>query len=106
MKTPLVAFTLTLFGLASAASAQSLYGSLVGSVTDDSGAAVAHANVTATQAETNFSRSTLTSDGGLYNLPNLLPGTYQLTVTFQGFQTFTERNVNIEANSAIPWTRG
>ena len=101
MKTSLVAFTLVLFGFASTASAQSVYGSLVGSVTDDSGAAVPLANVTATQAETNFSRSTQTDTGGRYNVPDLLPGTYQLTVTLAGFQTFTERNVHIEANQAI-----
>jgi hypothetical protein len=65
MKTSLVAFTLVLFGFASTASAQSVYGSLVGSVTDDSGAAVPLANVTATQAETNFSRSTQTDTGGV-----------------------------------------
>jgi Carboxypeptidase regulatory-like domain/TonB dependent receptor len=88
-------------GFASVAPAQSLYGSLVGSVTDDSGAAVPHANVTAKQAETNFSRSTLTDESGRYNVPDLLPGTYQLTVTVPGFETFTERNVNIEANQAI-----
>src|ERR1700690_1307185 len=101
MKTSLVAFTLVLFGLASTASAQSVYGSLVGSVSDDSGAAVPLANVTATQAETNFSRSTQTDASGRYNVPDLLPGTYQLTVALAGFQTFTERNINIEANQAL-----
>src|SRR5215469_11115458 len=101
MKTCLAAFTLSLIGLSSVARAQSVYGSLVGTVTDDSGAVLVHAAVTATQAETNFSRSTTTNDSGLYNVPNLLPGTYQLTITLAGFQTFNERNVNVEANQAI-----
>ena len=90
-----------LLGCASLAPAQSLYGSLVGNIVDESGAALARAAVTATQAETNFSRSVVTSETGGYNLPNLLPGTYQLTVTLPGFQTFTARDVNVEANAAI-----
>jgi len=65
---------LLVLGFASLAPAQSLYGSLVGTVTDESGATLPHAAVTATQTETNLSRSTLTSDAGGYNLPNLLPG--------------------------------
>ncbi len=92
---------LALLGFASNAPAQSLYGSLVGTVSDESGAVLAHAVVTATQAQTNFSRSTLTNDTGLYNIPNILSGTYQLTFKLTGFQTFTARDVNVEANAAI-----
>src|SRR4051812_10397205 len=99
LRTPGI-LVLLLSGCASLAPAQSLYGSLVGNVVDESGAAVPHAAVTATQAETNFSRSVVTNDTGGYNLPNLLPGIYQLTVTLPGFQTFTARDVNIEANAA------
>ena len=94
-------FLLLVLGFASIAPAQSLYGSLVGTVTDDSGAVLAQAAVTATQRETNFSRTTVTNDTGGYNLPNILPGTYELTVTHPGFQTFTARGVGVEANAAI-----
>jgi hypothetical protein len=87
--------------LAHIAPAQSIYGSLVGAVTDDSGAALPRANVAVTQTETNATRSVLTNEIGGYNLPNLLPGTYQLTVTLTGFQTFTARDVSVEANAAI-----
>src|SRR5436190_8257865 len=80
---------------------QSIYGSLVGAVSDDSGAALPRANVAVTQTETNVTRSVLTNETGGYNLPNLLPGTYQLTVTLTGFQTFTARDVKVEANATI-----
>ena len=73
MKTLLV-FTLFMLGFASVAPAQSLYGSLVGTVTDDSSSVLARAQVTATQTETNFSRSTVTNDTGLYNIPNYYQG--------------------------------
>jgi len=46
-----------------AASAQVLYGSLVGTVTDESGAAVPGATVTITHHETNASRETVTESG-------------------------------------------
>ena len=101
MQKPPGILVLLLLGCASVAPAQSLYGSLVGNVADESGAALTRAAVTATQTETNFSRSVLTNETGGYNLPNLLPGTYQLTVTLPGFQTFTAREVNVEANAAI-----
>ncbi|MCU1324656.1 MAG: TonB-dependent receptor family protein [Bryobacterales bacterium] len=87
--------------LAPLAPAQSIYGTLVGTVTDESGALLPRVAVTAAQSETNVSRSAVTNDTGNYNLPNLLPGTYQVTVTLAGFQTFTARGVNLEANTAV-----
>jgi hypothetical protein len=65
------------WGLATPAAPQSLYGSLVGTVTDETGAAIPGATVTVTQAETNLSRSAATDETGSYNVPNLLPGTYE-----------------------------
>ena len=97
----LAVLTMYVLGFAGVASAQSLYGSLVGTVTDESGAVVANAEITASQAETNLSRKTQTGENGSYNLRNLLPGTYQITITLTGFQTFVQRNVRVEANQDI-----
>ncbi len=80
------------------AAAQSLYGSLIGTVSDESGAAIPGATVTATQTETNVSRSVTTGESGGYNLPNLLPGTYQIVVTAMGFQSFTARDIAVRQN--------
>ena len=88
----LAVLTMYVLGFACVASAQSLYGSLVGTVTDESGAVVPNAEITASQAETNLSRKTQTGDNGSYNLRNLLPGTYQITITLAGFQTFVQRS--------------
>lgn len=92
---------LLLAGFTSVLQAQSIYGTLVGNVTDESGAALVNATVTATQTETNVSRTVVTTEAGNYNLPNLLPGTYGVTVTAAGFQTYSARNVNVEANTAV-----
>ena len=79
-----VAVVLFALGLATNAATQSLYGSLVGTVTDETGAAIPGATVTVTQAETNLSRSVVTNETGSYNVPNLLPGTYEIVVSLQG----------------------
>ena len=83
------------------AGAQSLYGSLVGNVTDETGAALPGANVTVTQTETNLSRDVVTNETGGYNVPNLLPGTYQVAVTLQGFKSFTARGIAVRPDLAL-----
>ena len=90
MKKVLVAAVLALLtpALAAHANAQSLYGALVGNVTDETGAALPGATVTVTQAETNLSRDVVTGEAGSYNVPNLLPGTYQVVVKL--------RNMNLQ----------
>ena len=73
--------------------AQSVYGSLVGNVTDSTGAALPGATVTATHVETNLKREVVTSATGSYSIPNIPSGTYQVVVTLAGFQTFTAPNI-------------
>ena len=77
------------------AAAQALYGSLVGNVTDETGAALPGATVTITQRETNLTRDVVTDAGGGYNVPNLLPGTYQVDVKLAGFSTYTTRDIAV-----------
>src|SRR5918999_6126611 len=77
------------------AGAQALYGSLLGNVTDETGAALPGATVTITQAETSLTRDVVTNETGGYNVPNLLPGTYEVVVTLQGFRTFRARDITV-----------
>jgi protocatechuate 3,4-dioxygenase beta subunit len=69
------------------AAVQVLYGSLVGGVTDPSGAAVPGATVTVTQAETQFTRSVTTDSSGTYSLSTLKAGTYEVKISAPGFKT-------------------
>ena len=74
----------------------SLYGftqqptaSLTGIVTDQAGAVVPGAAVTATNTATNFSRSATTNDEGLYVISNLPVGKYSVKIAASGFETKT-----------------
>jgi hypothetical protein len=90
-----------LVSASAATSAQSLYGTLVGNVTDETGATLPGATVTVTQTETNLSRDAVTNETGSYNVPNLLPGTYQVTVTLQGFKTYTARDIAVRPDLVL-----
>ncbi|MCU1339508.1 MAG: TonB-dependent receptor [Bryobacterales bacterium] len=68
-------------------------GQITGTVLDPAGAVVAAAKITATEATTNTSRSTTSTNNGTYVISNLLPGVYDLTATAPGFQTVKERVV-------------
>src|ERR1700674_4164459 len=70
-------------------------GSIVGRVTDPAGAAVAGAQVTATQERTGFSRAAQTDTEGLYVIPSLQPATYRLTVEAKGFSTSKQSGITL-----------
>ena len=61
---------------ATAGFAQAVNATLVGTITDSSGAVIVKARVTVTGADTGVSRSMETNDSGNYTFPNLAPGTY------------------------------
>lgn len=85
--------------LATAAGAQVLYGSLVGTVTDQNKAVVADARVTITNKGTGQVREATTNSNGEYSIINVLPGTYDVRVTRPGFNTFTSTDLTISANN-------
>ncbi|HKS67038.1 MAG TPA: carboxypeptidase-like regulatory domain-containing protein, partial [Candidatus Acidoferrales bacterium] len=72
--------------------AQALSG-INGTVTDASGAAVAAANVTVTNVDTNVSRKTVTTSSGTYYVTDLIPGTYTVKIEKSGFKTFVQQKV-------------
>ena len=74
-------------------------GTVLGSVTDKSGAVVPGATVTITQPKTGFTRSIQTNTQGEYVLPLLPVGSdYSLSVQAQGFQAFTQSGITLELN--------
>jgi hypothetical protein len=76
--------------------AQTNFGTLVGTVTDPTGAAVAGAAVTAKNTGTNITTRTVTTgNSGDYDFANLLPGIYSLTIVRTGFKGFTADNIDV-----------
>src|SRR5947207_2081658 len=72
--------------------AQSVTATLVGTVTDQSGAAVPTANLILTAIGTNVKRTVVTGANGDFTIPGLAPGNYQLAASHQGFkQTVVEQ---------------
>src|SRR5579884_2481123 len=81
------------------AAAQVLYGSVIGTVTDQSDAVVPNATLTLTNKETGATRNGVTDDGGRYSFVNVLPGRYDLKVTAKGFRTFSQADLEVFANT-------
>jgi hypothetical protein len=85
----------------SAASAQAVTGTLLGNVTDSSGAAVPGATVTATEIQTNVSRTTVTNESGYYNFSSLQNGTYSVSAELQGFKKVVRPNTKVDVNTTV-----
>ena len=97
-RTILASLTLV-FLLVAGVSAQTFRGTILGTVTDPSGAVLAGAKVTVKNTGTGLERSTETSADGSYSLPELPIGTYTVTITQTGFQTFVATGVTVDVAS-------
>jgi len=81
------------------AEAQVLYGSVLGTVQDQTGAVVPGAKVAITSTATGQSRESVSSETGRYSFPNTLPGSYVLRVNAAGFRQYSETNVIATINT-------
>jgi hypothetical protein len=81
--------------------AQTVYGSIVGQVSDISGAVVKDASVTAIDLGTSESRSGTTKSDGDYQFVNLLPGRYRIEVTAAGFKLFSRDPIDVRVDSVV-----
>jgi hypothetical protein len=75
---------------------QSTYGSIAGSVTDTSGAAITDANVTLTNLGTQEKRTQSSGADGLFTFVNLFPGQYRIDVEKQGFKHFVRNPITVQ----------
>src|SRR5581483_9211926 len=71
------------------AGAQATSGSIVGHVTDSSGARIVGADVTATNVDTHIAFHGVTDKTGTYDLVHVTPGNYQITAKHAGFASET-----------------
>jgi carboxypeptidase family protein len=87
--------------LAFSAVAQTNKASIVGTVTDTSGAVVPGVTVKITKVDTNATREVTTSDSGTYEAPALDIGNYKVTATKQGFKTVTQEKIELQTNDRL-----
>ncbi len=71
------------------------YGTILGTVKDNSGAVVAKASVDVTNVATNVTKHTETTSSGDFTVPYLAPGTYRVTVQSTGFQKSVVDNIGL-----------
>jgi hypothetical protein len=83
-------------------SAQTITGSITGSVKDSSGAAVAGARVKLVQAATGAEREEATNARGDFVVSNLPPGEYTLSVSQPGFKTVERKGLRLSASEILP----
>ena len=84
----------------SSASAQAVYGSIIGTVTDPSGAAVSNAKVTVTSQTKNTTVDTMTNESGNYSVTHLIPDVYSVRVEGQGFKVLQFKDIIVNADAA------
>lgn len=72
-------------------------GAISGTVTDSTGAVIPNATVVAHNNSTGVETKRTTSSDGLYSISPLIPGSYSLTVSAAGFQTFKQENLTVLA---------
>ncbi len=76
-------------------------GTILGTVTDSSGAIVSNAKVTVTNTATNVDFRTVTGSSGDFNAPSLNPGPYKVTVEAPGFEKYLTSNIVLTVNQKV-----
>ena len=87
--------------LPTTAASQVLYGSMTGTITDASGAAIPGATVTIKDEQTGLALIAVTDSTGTYNIRNITGGTYTLRAALQGFKEFVQTSIPVTAGSAV-----
>lgn len=89
----------SLMFVASPATSQSFYGSLVSVVRDAQGEVIPAATIVLTKSATSERREGVTAENGEYRFVNLVPGTYRLEVELSGFQRYVRDQIEVNVQS-------
>src|SRR5262250_3315276 len=81
--------------------AQSNNASITGEITDPNGAVIQGAQITLTSKDTKQTSNYVSDANGYYSFRNVLPGTYQLTITAQGFGKYTQEGILVRVGYPI-----
>ena len=83
------------------AHAQGLTGQISGTITDSGGGVMPGATVTLRNAGTNNTREAVTGPDGTFLFPDLLAGTYDLSVSITGFKTYEQKGIQLSATDRV-----
>ena len=86
---------------AAAVAFASIHGSISGVVLDPSGSVIAGATVTVVETQTGAKSETVTDSKGFYSFPELPIGKYDLEIQANGFKTYRQTGLVVDANSAL-----
>jgi len=84
---------------ASRASAQAVFGSILGTVTDPQGAAVVGAKITVTDQNKGTTQQTTTNESGNYTVSHLIPDPYTIKVEATGFKGIEQKDIVVSADT-------
>jgi hypothetical protein len=89
------------FSICNSVLAQTYEGRILGTITDQTGAAMANAKVVITNVDTGVRRELVTNDAGDYVAPNLAPGVYKIAVEAPGFNRVEKSGARLEVAKDI-----
>lgn len=98
---PRLAILPALLACAAPLAAQSIFGSIQGTVTDETGAAIVRARVTSRNVDTGVTATAETNESGLFFLGELRPGAYEVVAEAQGFQRFARSGITLRVEDRL-----
>ncbi|HKQ85926.1 MAG TPA: TonB-dependent receptor [Candidatus Acidoferrales bacterium] len=87
--------------LVTTTNAQTINGQITGTVVDPSGAVIVGAKITLTYPLTGQQRQVVTGTTGDFIFPDLVPGTYNISVEQSGFQTYSQKDISLSATEKL-----
>jgi hypothetical protein len=81
--------------------AQTSLGTIVGNVTDETGAAIQQVTVTITNEGTSAARVVKTNEAGAYTVPSLPPGIYSVQAEMAGFRSEVQKSLKLDVNQTL-----
>ncbi len=95
---------LSLVAPATSLTAQSVTGTITGTVTDPTGAMIPSAKVTIKETATGVTHNAATNGAGIFTFPELQPGTYTLSATAPGFSVAVREGIELQINQTATVT--
>ncbi|HEX5283274.1 MAG TPA: TonB-dependent receptor [Bryocella sp.] len=92
---------IVVFAIALTMQAQTTTGTIYGTVTDSSGAAIPGCTVKVVDTATGVAQTIVTNGSGAYTFPTVEPGDYRVSTTAAGFKSLTQTGVQVAANQNV-----